>query len=215
MSPATTPLLPDTWVGASWDDYLQTVSQPALAKAKGYYHKGLMRVEMLPVGHDHAADNAMVDFAVRLFCMVRGIAVKGLVNCSYRKVSLQECQPDLSYYLRQQAQAIPWGTAVVDLRRFAAPDLAIEIAVSSIVEDQSIKRSLYEELKIREYWVVDVQAVEVVAYGISDRGSSTLSTSEVLPGLDLAIVTEALRRSRQQDQTEVGTWLLSQFQAAG
>jgi hypothetical protein len=102
MGKVQTPLPTNTWIGASWEDYLQTLAAPELAKAKGYYHKGHMRVEMSPVGHDHAADNSMVDFAVRLFCTLRGIAFKGLVNCSYRQSEVQECQPDLSYYLRDQ-----------------------------------------------------------------------------------------------------------------
>ncbi len=151
MGKVQTPLLSSGWVRASWAEYLQTIEDPQLAKAKGYYHKGHMRIEMSPVGHDHAADNSMVDFAVRLFCTIKGIAFKGLVNCSYRKVGIQECQPDLSYYLRDQAQAIPWGTAVVDLNRYPAPDLAIEIAVSSLLDDQEHKRSLYEELGVAEW----------------------------------------------------------------
>lgn len=36
--------------------------------------------------------------------------------------------------------------------------------------------------------------------------------SQVLPGLRIAVLEEALRRSREVDQSQVGTWLLSQFQ---
>ena len=97
MSNVQTPLPTDARVRASWGEYLRTIGDSALEKAKSYYHKGHMRVEMSPVGHDRAADNSMVDFAVRLFCTVKSVAFKGLVNCSYRKVSVQECQPDLSY----------------------------------------------------------------------------------------------------------------------
>ena len=167
---------------------------------------------MLPVGHDHAADNSMVDFAVQLFCTVKGIAFKGLVNCSYRKTGVQECQPDLSYYLRDQAQVIPWGTAVVDLNRYPAPGLAIEIAVSSLLDDQGNKRSLYEELDVAEYWVVDVQKTQVLAYAIADRGSKRIDESQVLTGLSIAVLEEAMQRSRQQDRAQVGSWLLEQFQ---
>ncbi len=220
MDKVQTPLLSSGWVRASWAEYLQTIEDPQLAKAKGYYHKGHMRIEMSPVGHDHAADNSMVDFAVRLFCTIKGIAFKGLVNCSYRKVGIQECQPDLSYYLRDQAQAIPWGTAVVDLNRYPAPDLAIEIAVSSLLDDQEHKRSLYEELGVAEYWVVDVQAAQIVAYSLSapgmapqaNHGSQRLAASQVLPGLTLAMLEAAMQRSRQQDQAQVGAWLLAQLQ---
>ncbi|MGJ3248763.1 MAG: Uma2 family endonuclease [Elainellaceae cyanobacterium] len=212
MSDLQIPLLMDVWVRATWEKYLQTIENPAFEKAKGYYHKGHMRIEMSPVGHDHAADNSMVDFAVRLFCTVKGIAFKGLASCSYRKADLQECQPDLSYYLREKAQAIPWGTAVVDLTHYPAPDLAVEIAMSSLLDDQGNKRSLYEELGVEEYWVVDVRATQILAYTIADRGSRRIDASQVLAGLSIAVLEEAMRRSRQQDQAQVGAWLLAQFQ---
>lgn len=212
MDNVQTPLPANVWIGASWEDYLQTLAAPELAKAKGYYHKGHMRVEMSPVGHDHAADNSMVDFVVRLFCTLQGIAFKGLVNCSYRQPEVQECQPDLSYYLRDQAQAVPWGTAVVDLTRYPAPDLAVEIAVSSLLDDQGNKRALYEDLGVAEYWVVDVEAARMVAYAVGNLGSQRIDDSRVLPGLSMAVLESALQRSRQEDQAQVGAWLLAQFQ---
>lgn len=93
---------------------------------------------MLPVGHDHAADNSTIDFAVGLFCTLKGVACRGLVNCSYRRTDIQECQPDLSYYLNDRAQALPWGTAVVDLDRYPAPSLAPLNAMDSYPEQPNL-----------------------------------------------------------------------------
>ncbi|MGB0563397.1 MAG: Uma2 family endonuclease [Spirulinaceae cyanobacterium] len=212
MSPLKTLPPTEVWIAAAWEDYLRAIANPALEKAKGYYHNGQMRVEMSPVGHDHAADNSMVDFAVRLFCTLRGIPFRGLVNCSYRQAGLQESQPDLSYYLREQAQVIPWGTTVVDLNRYPTPDLAIEISVSSLFDDQGTKRSLYVALGVAEYWVVDVQAAQVFAYQLSQQGSTRINSSRVLARLNMNVLAEAMRRSRQQDQAQVGAWLLGEFQ---
>ena len=36
----------DTWVVASWDEYVQVIEDPAYEKAKGYYHNGQLRIEM-------------------------------------------------------------------------------------------------------------------------------------------------------------------------
>jgi Uma2 family endonuclease len=100
----------------------------------------------------------------------------------------------------------------VNLDRYPSPNLVIEIAKSSLLDDMGAKRSLYEELGVAEYWVVDVQNAQVVAYAMADQGSKRIQVSLVLPRLAIAIVEEALRRSREMDQSQVGGWLLTQFQ---
>jgi hypothetical protein len=60
--------------------------------------------------------------------------------------------------------------------------------------------------------VVDVQNVQVLAYAMADQGSKRIQVSLVLPGLAMSVLEEALRRSRETDQSQVGSWLLTQFQ---
>ncbi len=68
-----------------------------------------------------------------------------------------------------------------------------------------------EELGVSEYWVVDVQKAQVIAFKIiANRGSERLTESQVLPGLKVALLEEGLRRSRQTDNTEVGNWFLEE-----
>lgn len=88
----------------------------------------------------------------------------------------------------------------------------IEIAKTSVLDNLGTKRSLYEELGIAEYWVVDVTNAQIIAYAMADEGSKRIQESQVLPGLAMPILEEALRRSREMNQSEVGAWLLSQFQ---
>ena len=47
---------------------------------------------------------------------------------------------------------------------------------------------------------------------MADQGSKRIRESQVFPGLVIAILEEALRRSREMSQSEVGAWLLNQFQ---
>ncbi len=202
----------DTWVAASWEEYIRTINNPAYETAKGYYYQGHMRVEMLPVGHDHAEDDGTISLGVNLFGIARAIPLKILPNCSYRKVGVSECQPDVSYYIGDRAQLIPRGTSVIDLNRFPAPDLVIEVAATTLLDDIGTKRALYEELGVAEYWVLDVQNAQILAYTIAEQGSKRIQVSQVLPGLTIAVLEEALRRSRETDQSQVGAWLLTQFQ---
>ena len=213
MNELQTKLLTDTWVFATWDEYLQAIANPDYEKAKCYYYHGHLRIEMSPVGPNHALDNGIIYFAVTLYCTLRGIPLRGLINCSYREPSLRECQPDISYYIGEQAPSAPTGTSVVNLgSNTPPPNLAIEVASTSLDEDLGRKRLLYEAMQIAEYWVVDVERAQIVAFAIADGGSRRITQSQCLPGLEIGLLEEALQRSRQMDDTQVGAWLLSQIQ---
>jgi Uma2 family endonuclease len=202
----------DIWLPASWDEYLRIIEDSAYEQAKGYYYKGHMRVEMLPVSFDHGKDHVVIIFAVNLFAALKAIPATGLDTTTFRKTNVRDCQPDVSYYLGDRAQAIPSGTGIVNLDRYPAPNLVIEIAKTSLLDDLGAKRSLYEELGVDEYWVLDVENIQVLAYGVADQGSKRIQESQVLPGLRIAVIEEALRRSRETDQSQVGAWLLGEFQ---
>jgi len=229
MSSLQTPPATDTWIATSWNDYLLVIVDPAYEKAKGYYYRGHMRLEMSPVGFDHSTDHGLIALAINLFAIAKGIPLTLADNCSYRKVGVRECQPDLSCYIGDKAQAIPKGTNIVSLDQYPAPDLVIEVAKTTLLDDLGTKRSLYEDLGAAEYWVVDVQNAQVFAYAIfgdrvreacakreaspqENRGSKRINESQVLPGLEIAVLEKALQLNRQADQSQVGAWLLNQFQ---
>ena len=202
----------DSWVLATWDDYINQLNDPIYQQAKGYYYKGHMRIEMSPVSFDHGQDHVIIIFAVNLFVALKQIPATGLDTTTFRKIGVRECQPDVAYYLGESAKAIPSGTGIVNLDQYPAPNLVIEIARSSLLDDLGTKRSLYEELGVNEYWVVDVQKAQLLAYSMTNQGSQRIQVSQVLPGLEVGVLEEALQRSRQTNQAEVGAWLLSRFQ---
>ncbi|GET43813.1 Uma2 family endonuclease [Microseira wollei] len=202
----------DQWVTATWEKYIQIVDDPAYEKAKGYYHNGQMRIEMAALGHDHASDNAIVSFVINLFAGIRGIPLKCLINCTFRKTGVRECQPDISYYIGERIQIVPRGTNIISLDTYQPPDLAIELGKTTIPDDLGRKRILYEDLEIPEYWVVDVEQAQVTAFSIADSGSRRITQSQVLPGFSIALLEEALQRNSQGDQSQVVAWLLTQLQ---
>ncbi len=213
MSELQTKLPINTWFVATWDEYIQVIESPAYEKAKGYYHDGQLRIEMSPVGPDHADDNGILPFLINLFGITKGIRMRLRVNCSYRKKGVREAQPDASFYIEERVELAPRGSSVVDLDVQSPPNLAIEIADTSLADDKGEKRMLYEELGVDEYWVVDVRKAQIIAFKIIDKGGSQrITESEVLPGLAISLLEEGLQRSRQMDNTEVGTWFLAQTQ---
>lgn len=206
----------NTWVKISWEEFIQVADDPKYQKYKFYYFNGESRVEPMSTGSDHSADHALIVMAIGLFVAVNGLALNSKDNCSYRKVGSKEVQPDISYYVGDRAQLIPWGTGVVDLDVYPAPDLAIEIANSSWADDIGKKRLMYEDLGVKEYWVIDVKNVEILAFTITDfddaKGSYRITRSQVITGLEISLLEEALRLSREIDHGQVTSWLLTQLQ---
>jgi Uma2 family endonuclease len=202
----------DIWVTATWDEYLQAIEHLSSQFSHSYYRQGKYRIEMVPLGYDHGFDNNIIGFAVNLFTVIQGIPATGLVNTSYRKVGVKESQPDISYYIADRAELIPYGTSIVDLDRYPAPDLVIEIASTSLSDDTGAKRLLYEDLGVKEYWIVDVKKADMIAFRMLEQGSVRITESQVLSGLKIGILTAALAMSRHTNQTQVGQWLMGEFQ---
>ncbi len=202
----------NTWLKADWSAYIEAIESPDREKTKGYYYNGYLRIEDLFVGADIARSKPLIYFAILLFGMAKEIPISGFVNCSYRKVEVRECQPDISFYIGDRANLAPKGKSVVNLDEQAIPNLVVEISNTTINDDLGAKRFLYEEMGVSEYWIVDVQNTLIYAFEIIDRGSRRIDTSLVLPNLSIATITEALNRSKEVDQAQVGQWLMSQFQ---
>jgi len=206
----------NTWVKVSWAEFIQVADDPQYQKNKFYYFNGEARVEPMSTGSDHSADHALIVMAIGLFVAVNGLALNSKDNCSYRKVGNKEVQPDISYYVGDRAQLIPWGTGIIDLETYPAPDLAIEIANSSWADDIGKKRLMYEDLGVKEYWVIDVKNVEILAFAITDlegvKGSYRITRSQVITGLETVLLQEVLRLSRENDHGYVTSWLLTQLQ---
>ncbi|NES76261.1 MULTISPECIES: Uma2 family endonuclease [unclassified Okeania] len=213
MNKTQTELPTDTWITATWEEYTQIIEDPSYEKAKVYYHNGGLRIEMSPLGSDHSNDHILVVAAITLFTVTKSITLTGKDNCTYSKTGCQATQPDLSYYIGENADVVPWGTSMVNLDIYPPPNLVIEVANTSLADDKGEKRLLYEAMNVAEYWIVDVQKVEIIAFAIANGGSQRINQSQVLPGLAISLLQEALQRSRQENQAQVYTWLFNQFQS--
>jgi Uma2 family endonuclease len=200
-----------TWQAGSWETFLALSQQPTYQKAKAYYFRGAYQFVM-GVGANHAAINLIISLLVELYCIVRGIPFRGLTNASYRKAGLRECQPDSSFYLGDSVNASPTGREIANLDNYSPPDLVIEIADSSLADDLGMKRLLYEEMQVREYWVVDVSSLEILAFAIEQNmGSRRVRQSEVLQGLAMDAIAEALHKSQELDHAKLGQWWMEKI----
>ena len=212
MQQLETTISTDLWIKASWEEYLEAIKNFPENQGKSYYYNGYYRLEMTPIGNDHASDHAILIFAVSLYATLKNLAFNAKDNCSFRKSGYREVQPDISYYFADKPNLIPYGTLIIDLNQYPPPDLVIEISKSTLNDDLGNKRLLYEELGVSEYWSGKVDDPQIVAFEIIDRGSKRIDISKVLPNLKLAVLESALQQARTRDQSQVGRWLISQFQ---
>lgn len=201
----------DAWVAAPWEDFLTFADDPTLIGGRFYYDCGFMRVEMSPLGSAHGRDNTIASTVAILYATVKNISLQGFTNTSFRKTGVRESQPDLAFYIGENLRIPPRNNAPVNLDLCDPPTLVIEIAASSLEDDIDRKQKLYQRLGIQEYWVIDTKNIRVIAFVLSPKNSFSISTSQVLPGLEIALVEAALQRSQTEDDGAVSRWLLTTF----
>jgi Uma2 family endonuclease len=209
--PVLTTVQTDTWIKATWDDFLTFADDPTLVSGRFYYDDGFMRIEMSPLGAAHGQDNSILSSIIVLYAALKSIPIKELTNTSFRKVSIRESQPDIAFYIGQDVQPLPRNNAPINLNEIDPPTLVVEVAASSLEDDTDRKQKLYQKLGVKEYWVFDVQKTRAIASALSPTSIKSIQVSNVLPGLDLTLVEEALQRSQTEDDGAIIRWLISKF----
>ena len=88
----------DTWVQVTWTEYIALVDNPAYEKARCYYDSGEMRIEMAPLGPNHARNNAILSKVVSLFATLKMIRVAEYLNCTFRMPEIRDSQPGIWHF---------------------------------------------------------------------------------------------------------------------
>ncbi|MGH8002808.1 MAG: Uma2 family endonuclease [Brasilonema sp.] len=201
----------DTWVDATWEEFLTFADDPTLESGRFYYDQGYMRIEMAALGFAHGHDNSIVSTVIVLYAAIKSIPILEITNTTFRKAKVRGAQPDIAFYIGENLRLPPRNNSSVNLNESDTPTLVVEIAASSLEDDTERKQKLYQRLGVQEYWVVDVNASKVIASSLSKTESHLIRESQVLPGLEIALVEEALNRSQTEDDGAISRWLLARF----
>ena len=124
------------------------------------------------IGHQRAVGALFV--LLRQWASGPGNAFIGLSPLDVRVAPGHIVQPDLFVLLG----GTPASTPIDEV-----PDLVIEVLSSNQSYDRLLKRYVYEQAGVREYWMVDVEAgvIEIAVDGALSEHHDTL-TSDVLEG---------------------------------
>lgn len=204
-------LATDTWVKASWEEFIALADEPTYTDGRFYYHQGLLRIEMSPLGPRHGRQNSIISKAVSLFATIKNVRIVEFANTSFRKTGIGEFQPDLAFYIGSGLKVPPQIDVPINLQDYDPPSLVVEIGGAHVNDDLGRKRLLYEQSGVHEYWVNDLNVEEIIAFAIADGRSGRVAESSVLPGLPISLVEEALKRSHTEDDTKINLWLLKTF----
>ena len=204
-------LATETWVKASWEEFIGLAEDPAYIDGRFYYHQGLLRIEMSPLGPRHGRQSSIISKAVSLFATIKNIRIVEFANTSFRNAGVGEFQPDLAFYIGSGLRIPPQSNEPIDLQDFDPPSLVVELGAATVSDELGRKRLMYEESGVQEYWVNDLNVGEVVAFAIAEGRSGRVRESQLLPGLAIASVEEAIKRSQVEDDTKINLWLLKTF----
>lgn len=213
QAPSLTTIATDTWVKATWEEFLTLAEYPDYAEGRFYYDQGYVRIEMAPLGSAHSQDNSIISTVIILYASLKNIRIKELTNPSFRKTGVRESQPDIGFYIGDNFQFPPQNNSPINLDELTPPNLIVEVGASSFADDIGRKRLLYERLGIQEYWVVNVEEKRILAFAVENQGSRLIEESQVLPGLKITLVAEALQRSQTEDDGAITRWLMGVIQS--
>ena len=97
------------------------------------------------------------------------------------------------------------------MNKWRVPDLAVEIADTTLASDLDEKKQLYLALEIPEYWVVDVRGKRVLAFLLVEGQYQQCIESIALAGLPIELLDQTLARM-DDDNGNVAMWFATQIQ---
>ncbi len=211
--PATPPILERH--DATWQDYLTIGNHPTLDWQKISFYQGWLWVNMGKEGPEHASVSDFITIIFGFWAFLHpDVPLQSYSRCLIEYPETHACAPDLVLYKGENIPRYQAGEPRrIDLRFQRPPDLVGEIADTTLALDLDEQKQLYASLGIPEYWVIDVKGRRVFAFALAEDGRyRAIAQSQVLAGLPIALLEQALERLASQTNTAAANWLLQQLQ---
>ncbi|MCY7335709.1 MAG: Uma2 family endonuclease [Chamaesiphon sp.] len=199
---------------ATWEEYLHRVENPQSELERVFFNCGAMWIEdMGNEGINHSRFNKLLTMILySWFTKQANVKFDLLGGCVLEKTQYQGAAPDEVVYIGGNAPRYQAGESRrVNLNRWRVPDLAVEIADTTLASDLDEKKQLYLTLAIPEYWVVDVRGKRVLAFRLVDGKYQECIESVALVGLPIELLERTLERM-DDDNGNVAMWFASQIQ---
>lgn len=201
------------WRSAAWQEYEQTRDTVAEDRLRLFFHQGHLLIAMGSEGISHASVSDLFPILFFLWFGKTQRRFKSYGRCLLEYPGQQAASPDQVLYLDQGMPTWSQGEPRrIDLQHVRVPDLVAEISDTTLATDLREKKDLYATLGIPEYWVIDVEGVQVSIFQLDPQGSYRISTvSTALQGLTQEILNGAIERVLSGSTDSAAGWFQRQI----
>jgi Uma2 family endonuclease len=201
---------------ATWADYVQVRDSADLDWQKIAFCKGWLWVDMGTEGPGHARFSDLMTMIFGFWAFLHPEQpIESFGRCLIESPETHACAPDLVLYKGENILQWQAGTPRrIDLTQHRLPDLVGEIGDTTLSLDLDEQKQLYASLGIAEYWVIDVKGMRLFAFGLNSNSVyERIEVSQVLHGLSIALLEQALERLATETNTAAANWLMQQLQS--
>jgi Uma2 family endonuclease len=178
----------------SWEAYEALLKSWERRRVRLTYDHGAL--EIMSPSRRHGKFGSLIGQFIELYTLHRNIPRQSGGSITFREEAKERgLEPDECYWI-QNEEAMR-GVADFDFERHPAPDLAVEIDITS----SSLNRmSIYADLGVPEIWRFDGRALTIHLLG-PDGKYPVAEISAALPGLPPSVVLRFLRRGERANET--------------
>jgi Uma2 family endonuclease len=210
ISPTTFP----QWKPATWEEYLTWRDNPTPERVRLFFNQGQLLIDMGSEGINHASVSDLFTLLLGFwFSQYREQTAASFGRCLIEKPKTQAAAPDLVLYI---GEGVPqWQSGEprrIDLTQWRVPDLVGEVSDTTLATDLDEKKQLYAALLIPEYWVINVQGRQVLAFRLQENGKyQQITHSVALENLPVALLEQTLEHLSEGTNISAALWFAQQI----
>jgi Uma2 family endonuclease len=185
--------------GVSWQTYQALLAELGDNRSSRLaYDQGILEITM--PSDRHETNIKLLERMIEALTEELDLPIKGFRSTTLNREDLQRgAEPDSCYYI-QNVDRIQGRT--VDLSRDPAPDLVIEVDITS---PSSRRLQIYKQLEVPEVWRYIGQTVQI--YQLQAGTYNLCENSPTFPFVRVEILNQFLQQAQAQDDTTfIRTW---------